>query len=72
MCVTAKRNADKSNSHNKTSSVYNVTVWRFWETIFAYKAISITYPECVSVALVIHHAKRIRRILLSPVLEKIY
>jgi len=29
------------------------------------KAISITYSEYVSVALVIHHAKRMRRILLS-------
>jgi hypothetical protein len=31
------------------------------------KAISITYTECVSVALVIQHAKRMRRIILSPV-----
>jgi hypothetical protein len=31
------------------------------------KAISITYSECVSVALVIQHAKRIRRIVLSVV-----
>jgi hypothetical protein len=29
------------------------------------KAISITYCECVSVALVIQHAKRMRRIILS-------
>jgi hypothetical protein len=29
------------------------------------KAISITYSECVSVALVIQHAKRMRRIILS-------
>jgi hypothetical protein len=28
------------------------------------KAISTTYSECVSVALVIHHAKRMRRIIL--------
>jgi hypothetical protein len=28
------------------------------------KAISITYSECVSVALVIQHAKRMRRIIL--------
>jgi hypothetical protein len=31
------------------------------------KAISITYCECVSVALVIQHAKRMRRIILSSV-----
>jgi hypothetical protein len=31
------------------------------------KAISITYSQCVSVALVIQHAKRMRRIILSSV-----
>jgi hypothetical protein len=31
------------------------------------KAIRITYSECVSVALVIQHAKRMRRIILSSV-----
>jgi hypothetical protein len=31
------------------------------------KAISITYCECVSVALVIQHAKRMRRIILASV-----
>jgi hypothetical protein len=31
------------------------------------KAISITYCECVSVALVIQHAKRMRHIILSSV-----
>jgi hypothetical protein len=31
------------------------------------KAISITYSECVSVALVIQHAKRMRHIILSSV-----
>jgi hypothetical protein len=31
------------------------------------KAISITYSECVSVALVIQHAKRMRSIILSSV-----
>ena len=31
------------------------------------KATSITYPECVSVALVIQHAKRMRRIILWSV-----
>jgi hypothetical protein len=29
------------------------------------KAVAMTYSECVSVALVIQHAKRMRRILLS-------
>jgi hypothetical protein len=31
------------------------------------KAVNITYPECVSVALVIQHSKRMRRIILSSV-----
>jgi hypothetical protein len=31
------------------------------------KATSITYPECVSVALIIQHAKKKRRVLLSSV-----
>jgi hypothetical protein len=31
------------------------------------KAVIITYSECVSVALVIRHAKRMRRIILSSV-----
>jgi hypothetical protein len=31
------------------------------------KAIRITYSECVSVALVIHHSQRMRRIILSSV-----
>ena len=31
------------------------------------KAINITYAECVFVALVIQHAKRMRRVLLSSV-----
>jgi len=30
------------------------------------KSIGITYSVCVSVALVIQHAKRMRRIILSP------
>jgi hypothetical protein len=34
-------------------------------TVAGEKAISITYSECVSVALVIQHAKRMRRIILS-------
>jgi hypothetical protein len=31
------------------------------------KAVSVTYPECESVALVIQHAKRMRCIILSSV-----
>jgi hypothetical protein len=31
------------------------------------KTVSITYSECVSVALVIQHAKRMRRVILSSV-----
>ena len=38
-----------------------------WAIPAAGKAISITYSECVSVALVIQHAKRMRRIILSYV-----
>jgi hypothetical protein len=38
-----------------------------WNQCCRGKAISITYSECVSVALVIQHAKRMRRIILSPV-----
>ena len=37
------------------------------EKFFRAKAISITYSECVSVALDIQQAKRMRRILLSSV-----
>jgi hypothetical protein len=36
-------------------------------TVAVVKQISITYSECVSVALVIQHAKRMRRIILSSV-----
>jgi hypothetical protein len=36
------------------------------------KAISITYSECVSVALVIQHAKRMRLIILSSVPVRLY
>jgi hypothetical protein len=55
----------------KTDNVvytYNVT-WRpVRETIVAVEiAVSITYSECVSVALVIQHAKRMRRVILSSV-----
>jgi hypothetical protein len=45
---------------------YNVTLRRVRVTIVAVeKAISITYSDCVSVALVIQHAKRMRRIMSS-------
>jgi hypothetical protein len=47
---------------------YNVILRHVRVTIFAVeKEISITKSECVSVALVIQHAKRMRRIILSPV-----
>jgi len=38
-------------------------VYPFWSG----KAISIAYPECVSIALVTQHAKLMRRIILSSV-----
>jgi hypothetical protein len=47
---------------------YNVTLRRVRVTIVAVeKAISITYSECMSIALVIQHAKRTRRIILLSV-----
>jgi hypothetical protein len=46
----------------------NITLRRVRVTTVAMeKAISITYSECVSVALVIQHAKRMRRIILPCV-----
>jgi predicted transcriptional regulator len=45
----------------------NVTETRSHNHCCCGKAISITYSECVSVALVIQHAKRMRRIILSSV-----
>jgi len=47
---------------------YNVTLRRVRATIVAVKkAISITYSECVSLALGIQHATRMRHIILSSV-----
>jgi hypothetical protein len=47
---------------------YNVILMRVRVTFAAVeKGICITYSECVSVALVIKHAKRMRRIILSSV-----
>jgi hypothetical protein len=47
---------------------YDVTLRRVRITIVAVeKTISIEYFECVSVALVTQHAKRMRRIILSSV-----
>ena len=47
---------------------YNATLRRVSLTIAAMeKQLSITYSECTSVALVIQHAKRMRRIILSSV-----
>ena len=45
--------------------MYDLLLSRFRITIISV-AISITYSDCVFVALVIQHAKRIRRIILSP------
>ena len=44
-----------------------VNILRCQTGLVNYEAISITYSECVSVALLIQHAKRMRRIILSPV-----
>jgi hypothetical protein len=54
---------------NKTRNVcINLTFRRVRVTIVAVeKQVSITYSECVSVALVIQHAKRMRRVILSSV-----
>jgi hypothetical protein len=53
---------------NKTDDVcVNVTLRRVRVTIFAVEAISITYSEFVSVALVILHLKRMRGNILSSV-----
>ena len=46
---------------------YNNTEGRSRNNCCRGKAISITYSECVSVALVIQHAMRMRRIILSSV-----
>ena len=44
------------------------TLQRVMRVSYHGKAISITYAECVSVALVIQHAKRICHIILSSVI----
>jgi len=46
---------------------YDVTLRRIRVTRVAVKKISITYSECVSVALVIQHAMHMCRIILSSV-----
>jgi hypothetical protein len=50
-----------------TQCTYNVSQARSRNHCCRGKAISITYFECVSVAVVIQHAKRMRRIILSSV-----
>ena len=54
---------------NKTGNVrINVILRPVGVTVFARaKWLSITCPHCVSIALLIQHAKRVRRIVLSPV-----
>jgi hypothetical protein len=61
-------------THCITNSFYNNTIYvqrniqvRSHNYYCCGKAISITYSECVSVALVIQHAKRLRSIMLSSV-----
>jgi hypothetical protein len=36
------------------------------QPLLPWKSVSITYSECVFLALVIHHSARMRRIMLSP------
>jgi len=52
-------------NHKKTSNVrMNVILKRVRvNTVTVEKAICVTYTECVFVALVIQHAKRVRRII---------
>ena len=58
----------RSGTNERGNVRINLTLSRFRVMIVAVqKAISITYCECVSVALVIQHAKRMRRIILSSV-----
>ena len=48
-----------------TQCTYNVTFRRVPETIFLKeKTISVTYSECVSIALVIQYAKRVRHVVI--------
>jgi hypothetical protein len=52
----------------KTGKVrLNVTWWRFWVAVVAVEKKLLTYSECVFVALVIQHAKRIHCIILPSV-----
>jgi hypothetical protein len=53
---------------DKTDNVHiNLIRRRVCELRFRGRAISSTYSEYMFVALVIHHAKRVRRIILSSV-----
>jgi hypothetical protein len=47
--------------------VYNVILMRVHVTIVSVQAIYINYSECMSIALVIQHAKRMRLVILSSV-----
>jgi hypothetical protein len=45
----------------------DVSAERLPDHCYTGKAISITYSECTSVTSVMHHPKRMRRIILPPV-----
>ena len=61
---TFKRNTRIGEQINKDRQcAYNLSLWHFPLAIAAVeKKISITYSACVSVALIIHHAMRMRHI----------
>jgi len=54
-------------SQQNRESVRKEILRRVLVAIFAVKALSITYSECVFVTLVIQHTMRMRRITLSSV-----
>jgi hypothetical protein len=60
-----------TNKQTKQGIAYNVRLKHFRVTTFAREEINITCSECVSVALIFQHAKRVRCVILSfvPVLH---